>query len=196
MDFDGGSDTSKIINVSLKIENGNTIKVYPNPAKEAFYIQLSEEEFCRISLFNMNGIKVIDREFKGMKTEINMKNFPDGMYIIQIITKDNLVQISRAVKEDIKVKPFITSQVDYVNAIVANSFNDNISVYPNPTSDFLTIKSTSKIVSVIIYNHLGEIVLKQKNNLSVNLQNLDSGFYICKIENDLGQIAFKKIRKN
>ena len=69
------------------------------------------------------------------------------------------------------------------------SIEDNIieafSVYPNPTTDVLNIKSTQDIDNVTVFNLLGQSVASfSKNeitNSSVNLSDLSEGLYLVKI---------------
>jgi Secretion system C-terminal sorting domain len=56
----------------------------------------------------------------------------------------------------------------------------NIKVFPNPASNFITIKSSKEIGVVIIYNSLGEIVLRNKISASesqLDISKLPSGIY-------------------
>jgi len=66
-----------------------------------------------------------EKELIGRIVEENVKGtrgatiFKKG----EIITKSNVAEVSKAAKDTIKVRPFITSQVDYVNAIVEGKKN-------------------------------------------------------------------------
>ena len=65
-----------------------------------------------------------------------------------------------------------------------NSFN-TFSVYPNPTSNVLNIKSSQDIDNVIIYNLLGQNVASfTKNEItdsSIDMSELSKGLYLVKI---------------
>ena len=59
-----------------------------------------------------------------------------------------------------------------------------LSVYPNPTSNTLTIKTNSKTNSPIeIINYLGQTVLKQPYSENIDVSKLSAGCYFIRIEN-------------
>ncbi len=72
----------------------------------------------------------------------------------------------------------------------------NITVYPNPASDMISIKGNS-ILSVRIYNTLGQVVAEMTGNgsqaVSVSTSNLKSGLYIVTVEDASGNIGEQKI---
>lgn len=60
-----------------------------------------------------------------------------------------------------------------------------VDMYPNPTKDFVTIKTESNINSVSISNSLGQVVLKQNfylNEFKINILDLESGIYFVNIQ--------------
>ena len=72
----------------------------------------------------------------------------------------------------------------------------NITVYPNPASDMISIEGNS-ILSVRIYNILGQVVAEMTGNGSPNVNistsNLKSGLYIVTVEDASGNISEQKI---
>ncbi|WP_418514199.1 T9SS type A sorting domain-containing protein [Corallibacter sp.] len=77
------------------------------------------------------------------------------------------------------------------------SLNTNsVTLYPNPVSDRLFIKSTETIKTVTIYNVNGQLI-KQVNTLgkSIDVASLPSGLYFVKINTVNGETT-KKIIKN
>lgn len=72
-----------------------------------------------------------------------------------------------------------------------------ISLIPNPSSDFITINIPAdiEIKSYNLYNLLGKIVLEYNNSNRINLSELSSGVYILNITTDKGSISKKIIRK-
>ncbi|TXF79100.1 T9SS type A sorting domain-containing protein [Chryseobacterium sp.] len=87
----------------------------------------------------------------------------------------------------------ITSNSLAVNDIASN--DANISVYPNPTSDILNIRSKEKVNSVSVYDIAGrKIDVKLKDN-TVNVKSLQSGTYIITVETSKGKISEKFIKK-
>ncbi len=76
----------------------------------------------------------------------------------------------------------------------------NIKIYPNPTSNFITIESTNNITSVIIYNIQGH-QLKNLNNINkqqigININDLSKGLYIIETHLKENKIFTQKIIKN
>ncbi len=60
-----------------------------------------------------------------------------------------------------------------------------ITIFPNPTSDFVQIKSDSKIYFWQLYSPNGQLVKQGKSKL-LNLKNLTTGIYILKIKTTAG----------
>lgn len=77
-----------------------------------------------------------------------------------------------------------------------NSFESEILLYPNPAKDKLNVEwNNSNNISVIIYNAIGQelsIVSLSKQNETIDIANLQSGFYFLKII-DGNKIGVKKI---
>ena len=72
-----------------------------------------------------------------------------------------------------------------------------LSLFPNPTNDFLNIQINNKAkpLQIVLLNALGQIVLQQPFSGKLNLSILQTGIYFLKIETDRG-IFSKKIVKN
>jgi beta-glucanase (GH16 family) len=78
--------------------------------------------------------------------------------------------------------------IDYVKIYqnnplsVADVFADKFAVYPNPSSDFVTIRTNEIIEKVVLYNTLGQIVVnKNTDTKQLNVKNLKAGLYLLKI---------------
>lgn len=80
-----------------------------------------------------------------------------------------------------------------------NNFNHSVSVYPNPTSNKLTISTlNNNIVQVEIYDIYGQRVLKQNTpfnltNITINTENLEAGTYLAKITTNESKTIVKKV---
>ena len=77
------------------------------------------------------------------------------------------------------------------------SVPDDLNIYPNPVSDFLSIKTDSKTGKIEIFSILGECVLVEQtpssvqNNIQkIDVSNLNSGIYFVKI----GEKVFKFVK--
>ncbi len=67
-----------------------------------------------------------------------------------------------------------------VDEFAINSF----SVYPNPVTDILNIRSSSTVDAIAIYDILGKLVLESTPNAispSINMSTLNSGYYLVKV---------------
>jgi len=77
-------------------------------------------------------------------------------------------------------------------SIVSQEYEE-ISIYPNPTTDVLYIKSEFNIVSIEIYNNLGQLVLSNSHKKEINISKLNQGIYFMKIKNENGYIGLEKV---
>ncbi len=81
----------------------------------------------------------------------------------------------------------------------SNNYNDEeIELFPNPCSDYLVLKSsTSKINSIIIYNQLQKIVLRNETilNDNINVKQLEPGIYFMDCISNLSLRKFKFIKQ-
>jgi hypothetical protein len=98
---------------------------------------------------------------------------------------------------------FLFDDIEIISNILSSgadkSLNfDDVSVYPNPTKDIITINSKNKSMkSITLYNILGKQILEvQPNSLSTTIDTSDfaNGFYIAKIttKSGIGSIKFLK----
>ena len=76
--------------------------------------------------------------------------------------------------------------ISYDNTTGTDSFIDQeISVYPNPSSDFLKISAFKNIDEINIYDIMGKQVYSNKTNtktLDLNISNFKNGYYAIKIK--------------
>lgn len=68
------------------------------------------------------------------------------------------------------------------------------SVYPNPSSDIVTIAAKSEIKSISLYNTLGQLIKTQKNP-EMTLSSLNTGVYLIEVTFANGQTETRKIIK-
>lgn len=71
----------------------------------------------------------------------------------------------------------------------------NLSVFPNPTTDIMTISSTENIKSIVIYDFLGKQILNNFSNTKIDMSKLSSGVYFLKIQLENGEVKTQKIIK-
>ncbi len=85
--------------------------------------------------------------------------------------------------------------VENIYTKTSNIVSDNIiSVYPNPASEYINIRTTSQpINNVKIFDISGKVVvnltnLKAENTLTINISNLEKGLYTVVINNEYSSI--------
>ncbi len=81
---------------------------------------------------------------------------------------------------------------------IGESIIDGFSFYPNPASDFVTIKANEQIKTLEIYSVLGQRVLTQSINAQtskIDISQLVSGAYILKVATHDESQAYKLIKQ-
>lgn len=80
------------------------------------------------------------------------------------------------------------------------SIDKQVSLYPNPASDYVTLKNSSQkpIQSITIYNVLGKAVLQkqittQDDSISIPTSQLNSGLYMVRIVSKSNAVLTKKL---
>lgn len=71
--------------------------------------------------------------------------------------------------------------------------NSSLILYPNPTTGLITIKSKSKVESVIVLNGLGQVVAQTQNTTSLDLTNLPRGVHFVRVTTTNGNSTQKLI---
>ena len=74
----------------------------------------------------------------------------------------------------------------------------DVDIYPNPTNNFLNIRSAENIHTISVYNEVGQLVLTIPQlgiDGIVNLSELNSGFYFVKIESDHSFVVEKILKQ-
>jgi len=69
------------------------------------------------------------------------------------------------------------------------------SVYPNPVTDILNIKSGINIIQLEIYNQLGQLILFESDTNSIDISNLNQGVYFVKVTDEIGNKRIEKVFK-
>ncbi len=87
-----------------------------------------------------------------------------------------------------------TSAVATLMAVSDVAGKSKLSVYPNPATDVINVKSESKIAQVSIYDISGKAV-KTTTETTVNVENLAKGSYVVSIKYADGTTESKKVIK-
>ena len=75
------------------------------------------------------------------------------------------------------------------------SSQGDLKIYPNPVTSVFSISTTEKIISVELYNTLGQKVQNLKNENTQNIERLNKGVYFVKVKTDKNEYV-EKIVKN
>ena len=95
VDFDGRSEFSNTIMLKLDAAATPEVKddfvVYPNPAKNEFWIKSVQnrntDTELTLDLFNITGEKIYSSVMKDNVLQVDVSNYQTGMYFIRIGTK-------------------------------------------------------------------------------------------------------------
>ncbi len=94
------------------------------------------------------------------------------------------------------ITTFVETQAEcdalHVNEAI---ISQNISLYPNPASDILTIQSESVITSVVVYDSLGKLVHQYFVD-EIDISNLSKGIYYIQVTTESGAFAIIKLLKD
>lgn len=103
-----------------------------------------------------------------------------------------------AVTTSFDAKGFSITVIEAQNTTlnVENFVADKVQIYPNPIENIINIKTNQKLNAVSVYNLTGALVFQPKTvSETINIEQLQTGMYVLKIETEQGEI-FKKIIKN
>jgi len=70
--------------------NDKSVSLYPNPATNAFYLDMSEHD-AAVSIYNLSGMKLISKQTMN-RNYFDISTLPQGMYIVRIITSEGSVE--------------------------------------------------------------------------------------------------------
>lgn len=71
----------------------------------------------------------------------------------------------------------------------------DVQVYPNPTSEVLTIQSTNKLKRIQLFNMLGEVVIDKEKQHEIDVSPLTSGVYMLKVDFEIGSVVKRIIKE-
>jgi hypothetical protein len=98
----GGLWWRKISDILNGVETVNrlaNIEVYPNPAIDKITVETTElYKAAKIFIFNTQGQMLKQQEIKQIKTDIDIRGFAKGVYILRLNTNDK-TEVTRFVKE-------------------------------------------------------------------------------------------------
>lgn len=77
------------------------------------------------------------------------------------------------------------------NVKLTKEISQDLSIYPNPTTDFFGIKSDETVRKVVVYNWIGKKIQSfqhRKGNM-YNVEGLDKGIYIVRLFDEQDKLS-------
>ncbi len=91
---------------------------------------------------------------------------------------------------------FVNNETDCENLTLEdNDFELEVTVYPNPTDNYLFIEGNVNPISISIYNLLGDKVIAKSNTDKIDVSELSNGVSIIRISDGVSQTNRKFIKK-
>jgi hypothetical protein len=75
---------------SVEIFSAEDVKVYPNPTSGQLFIS-AKGSLERVSIVNINGIRVFQAENLPATTQIDLSEFPSGLYFVRLLVKGEII---------------------------------------------------------------------------------------------------------
>lgn len=99
--FGNSSDTANIINVRENYINKSNVKIYPNPARQSFKIDLGKltVKNCKLTVMDVTGMVLTERIVNDKLITQDISNYPKGTYIIKIEEKNKLLYCEKLIIE-------------------------------------------------------------------------------------------------
>jgi hypothetical protein len=79
---------------------------------------------------------------------------------------------------------------------VNSEFQNQLSISPIPSSDVVNIQSNTIIAAIDVYDLRGKKVLSNQDENTIDISQLNSGIYLMRIQDNLGNFGMKKIIRN
>ncbi|MEX2483630.1 MAG: DNRLRE domain-containing protein [Brumimicrobium sp.] len=84
------SDCVTINDVSISENDKNNFTVYPNPTSDNIYIESNENALStNVSILDSKGAVIKTTQLKSTITSIDLSDFENGIYLVQIISNEN-----------------------------------------------------------------------------------------------------------
>lgn len=101
---------------------------------------------------------------------------------------DNLkLKINSSTTNEITIPVTIIRKISFSNSLASSTFiehKNNLVLYPNPSSNFIKIKSdVDEKLKINIYSIIGQLVHQgsYQSNEDINVSNLSSGLYLVQV---------------
>lgn len=126
-----------------------------------------ESQANSITTYNLNTLEIINSYYLGENS------WPNGLFI-----DGDYVYFTQTIAGKV-------SRIPLNQVLSSNSFtnlNNNISIYPNPSSDYISIDNSENenINEVLIYDINGKLLIKTNSQYQIDIRHLSKGIYILK----------------
>jgi hypothetical protein len=92
-----GRAFTNCVDVGVDEAEASFVSIYPNPATDAFWIDLKEQS--NLSIYNISGQKIQENRLIVGRHQMNVSEFTTGLYLVDIITESNQRFTQRVVIE-------------------------------------------------------------------------------------------------
>ncbi|MGC8824718.1 MAG: T9SS type A sorting domain-containing protein [Bacteroidales bacterium] len=122
------------------------------------------------------------------KTTYKVSGLADGTYTFSVIAMDKSGNLSAEAKVEGVV----------VGTDIENSTIATLTIYPNPVSDILFIKSAKVIKSVAVYNVTGQLQMLRSinaNMATLSMESFNNGLYFIQVQTVDGNITHRILKQ-
>ena len=147
----------------------------------------------RVLVFSLSGASIDTGTGAIITLPITVgSGITDGVYPIALIT----VTISDINNIDISTTPADIGEVSVGTLGTTDLIKKDFKIYPNPTTGFINIQGNiGDDIESVIYNVLGEEVIKINNQNRIDVGRLENGIYILKVSDSTKTSVFKIVKK-
>lgn len=160
------------------------------PKGQSQYVSIEPNKGYRIK-----DVKV-DHTSVGPLTVVNLTNVTsDHIIEVEFEAGENTFDLQTVLDPNTVLTDTIQLGVNHIHTaaknIFAKSINDHLRISPNPTSTNFTLQKANPNAEVIVYNNLGQEVLRT-NSKTINVSTLNTGTYIVATEGKFGKVNIIK----
>jgi hypothetical protein len=161
-------------------------------------IQIKANMFVAVQISDKNSLVFLDNNFNILSSTVleNLKTFSkitkidSNLYILGTTKNSEILLIKTDFNGEIT--PIITNNI-------LQCVNYDLLIYPNPSKNYISVKSQNGINSVCIYNYIGAIIYTKNdinsNEIKINISAYKSGLYLVKFRLEDKSVLIKKIIK-
>jgi hypothetical protein len=73
-----------IVGVDMIQENDISLVIFPNPTQGVIQIGFEEISNYQLTIFDLSGKKLLQKEYNGKEVQLNLCDFPSGIYFLLI----------------------------------------------------------------------------------------------------------------